>query len=77
MTKRFYLYKRDWCGLMCELVIPLLLVLSGLSFCEVGWLNDSPAFALDPSVYPSPQRMLFNSDNIEHVDNEFTPQDIV
>lgn len=76
MTKRFLLYRRDWCGLMCELIIPLLLVIAGLSFCEVGWLTSSPSFTLEPSVYPSPQRMLFNQENVSPADSEYTPQEI-
>lgn len=54
LTKRFHLYKRDWCGLLCELIIPLLLVLAGLSLTQVGWLKSSPAFALETSAFPSP-----------------------
>ena len=76
MTKRFLLYRRDWCGLMCELIIPLLLVIAGLSFCEVDWLTSSPSFTLEPSVYPSPQRMLFNQENVSPADSEYTPQEI-
>jgi len=60
MTKRFHIYKRDKCGLMCELIIPLFLVILGLAFCEVGWLTSSAAFTLETSAFPSPQRMLFN-----------------
>lgn len=28
--KRFIIYKRDWCGLLCQVVIPLVLVFFGL-----------------------------------------------
>jgi len=76
MTKRFHIYKRDKCGLMCELVIPIFLVILGLAFCEVGWLTSSPAFMLETSAYPSPQRMLFNQDNVKESlkpDAQFTP----
>lgn len=36
-AKRFIIYKRDWCGLLCQIVIPLILVLFGL------WLTSGPS----------------------------------
>ena len=36
-AKRFIIYKRDWCGLLCQIVIPLILVLFGL------WLSSGPS----------------------------------
>ena len=36
-AKRFIIYKRDWCGLICQIVIPLILVLFGL------WLTSGPS----------------------------------
>lgn len=73
MKKRFKIYRRDWCGLMCELIIPVFLVLIGLAFCEVGWLTSSPVFTLETSAFPSPQRMLFNQENVKKSLKEFTP----
>ena len=29
-AKRFIIYKRDWCGLICQIVIPVTLVMFGL-----------------------------------------------
>lgn len=76
MAKRFHIYKRDKCGLICELIIPILLTILGLCFLQVGWSKNSPAKLLDTSAFPSPQRMLFNKDLIENtVDNYWTPED--
>lgn len=36
-AKRLIIYKRDWCGLLCQIVIPLILVLFGL------WLTSGPS----------------------------------
>jgi hypothetical protein len=36
-AKRYIIYKRDWCGLLCQVVIPLILVLFGL------WLTSGPS----------------------------------
>lgn len=60
LTKRFNLYKRDKCGLVCELIVPVILALIGLSLLKVPVVTDSPAFTLDTSAYPGPQRVLFN-----------------
>ena len=58
--KRFNIYKRDKCGLVCEIIVPVVLVILGLSLLQIGWLSDSPAFTLDTSAYPGPQRILMN-----------------
>ena len=36
-AKRFIIYKRDWCGLLCQIVIPITLVLFGL------WITSGPS----------------------------------
>ena len=36
-AKRYIIYKRDWCGLLCQVIIPLILVLFGL------WLTSGPS----------------------------------
>ena len=46
-AKRFTIYKRDWCGLLCQIVIPLILVLFGL------WLTSGPS-----KLTQSPPRQL-------------------
>jgi len=70
------IYKRDKCGLVCEILIPIILVIIGLGLLQVGWLKDSPAFFLDTSAYPGPQRVLFNSENVVASTNQFTPQEL-
>jgi len=62
IIKRLNIYKRDRCGLCCELIVPVILVLLGLGLLQIPFLKDSPEFTLDTSVYPSPQRMLFNEE---------------
>ena len=61
LVKRFHIYKRDKCGLLCELIIPIILVIGGLLFLQVGWTTDHPTFALDTSAYPSKQTLMVNS----------------
>jgi len=73
LVKRFNIYKRDKCGLVCEVLVPVILVVLGLSALQVAWLTDSPAFTLDTSAYPGPQRVLFNDAVISTATDQFTP----
>ena len=29
-TKRFIMYRRDWCGIICEVIVPIVMVVIGL-----------------------------------------------
>ena len=31
-TKRFIMYRRDWCGIICEVIVPVIMVVIGLQF---------------------------------------------
>jgi hypothetical protein len=31
-TKRFIMYRRDWCGIICEVIVPIVMVVIGLQF---------------------------------------------
>ena len=77
LVKRFNIYKRDKCGLVCEVLVPIILVVLGLSALQVAWLTDSPAFTLDTSAFPSPQRVLFNNAVVDTTaTDQFTPQEL-
>ena len=74
IKKRLLIYSRDKCGLICEILIPTILVIVGLGLLQIGWLTDSPAYYLDTSAYPGPQRVLFNEVNVAPTKSQFTPQ---
>ncbi len=74
IKKRLLIYSRDKCGLICEILIPITLVIIGLSLLQVGWLTDSAAYDLNTSAYPGPQRVLFNENNVAPTKSQFTPQ---
>jgi hypothetical protein len=60
-AKRFIIYKRDWCGLICQIVIPLILVLFGLWLTSgPSKLIQSPPRHLSTGWYPSKQRILMS-----------------
>lgn len=78
IIKRFNIYKRDKCGLVCEILVPVILVLLGLSLLQIGWLTDSPAFVLNTSAFPGPQRGLMNKNIVSNSTNpQISPEDIV
>lgn len=76
VAKRFFLYKRDKCGLVCEILVPVLLAILGLSLLKVGWLEDSPAFTLGTDAFPGPQRAVFNQDLVDVTTQTYTPLQI-
>ena len=53
-AKRSIIYKRDWCGLLCQIVIPITLVLFGLWLTSgPSKLKQSPPRQLSTGWYPS------------------------
>jgi len=64
-AKRFIIYKRDWCGLICQIVIPLILVLFGLWLTSgPSKLSQSPPRHLSTGWYPSKQRILMSKNPV-------------
>lgn len=60
-AKRYIIYKRDWCGLLCQIVIPLILVLFGLWLTSgPSKLVQSPPRNLSTGFYPPKQRILMS-----------------
>lgn len=64
LTKRFNVYKRDRAGLVCEVIVPFIMVLVGCSITKINLTKESTPRLLTPSLYPSPQRILLNKDNV-------------
>ena len=73
IIKRYNIYKRDRCGLICEVLVPVILVLLGLGLLQIPWIVDSPAFYLSTDAYPGPQRITMNNDNYVQTTDQFTP----
>ena len=64
-AKRSIIYKRDWCGLLCQIVIPITLVLFGLWLTSgPSKLKQSPPRHLSTGWYPYKQRILMNSNPV-------------
>ena len=58
------IYKRDKKGIICEIIVPVILVIFGLSVSKFTFLKTSPTMPLVPTVFPLKQRLLLNEDLI-------------
>lgn len=71
-AKRFIIYKRDWCGLLCQIVIPITLVLFGLWITSgPSKLTQSPPRNLSTGWYPYKQRILMNQNPVSMANDGF------
>lgn len=64
MTKRFHVYKRDRAGLVCEVIVPFIMVLVGCCLTKINLTKQSENRLLSPDLYPSPQRILMNQNTV-------------
>ena len=76
MTKRAHIYKRDRRGLICEVIVPVILVLIGLGLTKISFLKPSNSRPLVPSAYPLQQRILMNQDLLADPAGSITPQNL-
>jgi len=71
-AKRFIIYRRDWCGLICHVLIPLILVLFGLWLTSgPSKLTQSPPRHLSTGWYPSKQRILMSTNPVSMAGDGF------
>ncbi len=75
--KRFNIYKRNYKGLIVEVLIPVLLVLIGFGFSKVQFFFDSPERILTPDAYPLKQRIQANLNLMRTSGSDFTPKSIM
>ena len=54
LLKRFQLYKRDKTAIMCEVVVPVLLVFIGCLLNSINYSQKSYTIDVTPDLYPSP-----------------------
>ena len=66
-AKRFLIYRRDYCGLICHIVIPVILIIFGLWLASgPSKLTQSPPRYFSTSWYPIKQRILMNKTPVNH-----------
>lgn len=77
-TKRFIMYRRDWCGIICEVIVPIVMVIIGLHFASsASKLSQSPPRFASTGNLPSPQRLLLNTNPVNITGNDWATADIV
>ena len=76
LTKRMHIYKRDKSGLICEIIVPIILVTLGLCETKLTILKQSPIQPLVPDVFPLKQRILLNEDLIASDPGTITPSQL-
>ena len=76
-AKRFIIYKRDWCGILCHIFIPLIFVVFGLWLTTgPSKLTQSPPRFLSTDWYPAKQRIIMNRTPVNNTDHSFTGEQI-
>lgn len=75
--KRFNMYKRNYKGLIVEILIPVFLVLIGFGFSKVQFFFASPERPLTPAQYPLKQRISVNQNLVRGTATDFTPRSII
>ena len=74
------MYRRDWCGIICEVIVPIVMVIIGLHFASsASKLSQSPPRFASTGNLPSPQRLLLNTNpvNTTFEGNDWATADIV
>ena len=67
--KRLYIYRRNYKGLIVEVLIPVVLVLIGFAFSKVRYFFNPPERLLTPNDYPLMQRILMNEYTVHNDSN--------
>ena len=75
-AKRAHIYKRHKSGLVCEIVVPIVLVILGLAETKLTILSNSPVMPLVPSAFPLKQRILLNENLIASDPGTVTTHDL-
>ena len=73
LIKRYHLYKRDRTGICCEVVVPFICVIIGCLLAKVNFNQVSYTIAVEPSLYPEPQRIVLNSEVVQTSANMVDP----
>lgn len=62
--KRLILTKRNVKGFLTDLLVPSILIITGFGLSLIEFYEDSASRTLEPSLFPLPQRTIYNTDNI-------------
>lgn len=71
--KRFFMYKRSFKTFIVEILIPILLVILGLSFSKITFFFNSPERILSTGYYPPKQALTVNADLVRKGNFDISP----
>jgi len=69
LMKRLICLKRGMLQFIVEIIVPLLLVLFGLSLTKINFYYDSKPRVFDVSLFPTPQKLMINADISQYNSN--------
>ena len=76
-AKRLIIYKRDWCGILCHIFVPVILVIFGLWLTTgPSKLTQSPPRNLSTDWYPYKQRIIMNKTPVNNTATSFNGEQI-
>jgi hypothetical protein len=70
------MYKRDKTAIICEVIVPVFLVLIGCILNTINYTQKSYTIPVTPDLYPSPQRIQLNLDNVVSTTDQYTPEQL-
>jgi hypothetical protein len=50
--KKYFIYRKNFKGLLVEILIPVILVIIGFGFSKIQYFFDSPYKVIEPSIFP-------------------------
>ena len=72
------MYRRDWCGIICEVIVPIVMVFIGLQFASgASKLSQSPPRFASTGLLPNPQRIIMNSNPVNITGDDVSSKDLV
>jgi len=79
--KRLLYFKRDTRGFVCEVFLPIVVVIGGLSILLIDFIYSAPENPLTPGIFKSPLDTVFSGDytkfpasTIEALSKEYDPE---
>jgi hypothetical protein len=63
IIKRYILSKRNIKGFLMDILVPSLLIITGFGIATIEFYKDSAQRVLEPSLFPTPQRVMYNTYN--------------
>jgi len=60
LKKRLLYFQRDRKGIICEVMVPILVVFIGLTVALINFIIESPSLLILPSIYPTPLNVVYS-----------------